>query len=88
MVTSHQIILKINKKLSHENKKLPLALREKCPYSEIFWFVFSWILTEYGEIHRISPYSVRIQENTNQKNSEYGHFSRSVNYCGMTFNQS
>ena len=28
---------------------------------------------------RISPYSVRIRENTNQKNSEYGHFSRSEN---------
>ena len=29
------------------------------------------------EILRISPYSVRIRENTDQKNSEYGHFSRS-----------
>ena len=26
----------------------------------------------------ISPYSVRMQENTVQNNSEYGHFSRSV----------
>ena len=26
---------------------------------------------------RISPYSVQMRENTDQKNSEYGHFSRS-----------
>ena len=26
----------------------------------------------------ISPYSVRMQENTDQTNSEYGHFLRSV----------
>ena len=26
----------------------------------------------------ISPYSVRMRENTDQNNSEYGHFSRSV----------
>ena len=30
-------------------------------------------------ILRISPYSVRIRENKYQKNSKYGHFSRSVN---------
>ena len=28
----------------------------------------------------ISPYLVRIRENTDQKNSEYGHFSHSVIY--------
>ena len=51
------------------------ALREKCPYSEIFWSVFSRIRTEYGEILRTSPYLVQMRENTDQKNSEYGHFS-------------
>ena len=25
-----------------------ISLREKCPYSEFFWFVFSHIWTEYG----------------------------------------
>ena len=45
------------------NEKL---LRGKCPYLEFFWFVFSIIWTEYGEILRISPY-----------NSKYGHFTRS-----------
>ena len=54
------------------------SLREKCPYSELSWSVFSRIRTEYGE--RISPYSVRMQENEDQNNSEYGHFLRSVQH--------
>ena len=56
------------------------SLSEKCPYSEIFWSAFSRIRTEYGEILRISSYSVRMRENTDQKNSEYGHFLRSAYY--------
>ena len=44
-------------------------LREKCPYSDFFWSVFSRILTEY-------EYLARMRENTGQKNSEYGHFLR------------
>ena len=32
-----------------------------------FWSAFSGIRTEYGEILRISPYSVRMWENTDQK---------------------
>ena len=32
-----------------------------------FWSVFSRIRAEYGEILRISPYSVRLRENTKQK---------------------
>ena len=55
-----------------------LALRKKFPYSEFFWSVFSCIWTTYREIQSISPYSVRMRENTEQKNSEYRHFSRSV----------
>ena len=54
-----------------------VSLREKCPYSEFFWSLFSLIRTEYGEIRR---YSVWMRENAYQKNSEYGHFSRSVCY--------
>ena len=34
-----------------------LTLHEKCPYSELFWHVFSHIRTEYGEIQ----VSLRIQ---------------------------
>ena len=51
---------------------------EKCPYSELFWSVFSRIWT--GEILRISPYSVRMREIADQNNSEYGHFLRSGNH--------
>ena len=39
---------------------------KKCPYSELFWSVFSRIQTEYGEIRSIH----------NQNNSEYGRFLR------------
>ena len=42
-----------------------------------FWSVFSSIPTEYGKILHISPYSVRMRENTEQKNSVFGYFSRS-----------
>ena len=49
------------------------TLREKWRYSEIFCFVFSRIQTEYGDIRGISPYLVQMRENTDQKNSEYGH---------------
>ena len=56
------------------------ALRKKCPYLELFLSVFSRIWTEYGEILRISPYSVRMRENTDQNNSEYIHFLRSEVY--------
>ena len=41
-----------------------------------FWSVFSCIRTE---LLRRSPYSVPIQENTDQKDSIFGHFPRSTN---------
>ena len=63
-------------KMSHEH----ITLCEKSPYSEFFWFVFSCNWTEYGEIRSISLYSVQMRGNTDQKKSEYGHFSRSVNH--------
>ena len=53
------------------------SLRKKCLYSELFWFVFSRIRTENGEIRCISLYSVRMWENIDHNNSEYGHFLRS-----------
>ena len=55
------------------------TLREKCPYSEFFWSVFSCIRTEYGEILCISPHSIQMRENADQKNSKYRHFSYSTN---------
>ena len=39
---------------------------------------FSRIRTEYGELRSISTYAIQMRENTNQNNSEYGHFLRSV----------
>ena len=56
-----------------------LTLLENCPNSKFCCSAFSCIQTEYGEIFHISPYSVQMREYTDQKNSEYGHFSRSVN---------
>ena len=44
----------------------------------VFWSLFSCIQTEYSEILRISPYSVRMQENADQENAEYEHFSCSM----------
>ena len=41
-----------------------LALREKCPYSEFFWSVFSRIWTEYEfspDERRYGPEKLRIQ---------------------------
>ena len=59
------------------------SLREKCSYSELFWSVFFRIRTEYGEIRSFSPYSVRMRENTDQNNCEYGHFSRNASFPGI-----
>ena len=57
---------------------LYLPLGEKCPYSKSFWSVFYPIWTEYGQILHISPYSVRMRENADHSNLEYGHILRSV----------
>ena len=59
-------------------KDLNLSLRKKCPYSELFWPVFSSIRTEYGETLRISQYLVRMRENVDQNYSEHGLFLHSV----------
>ena len=40
----------------------------------VFLSIFSRIRTKYGEILRISPYSVQMRENMDKKNSENGHF--------------
>ena len=51
-------------------------LPEKCPYSGFFWSVLSRTRNKYGvgEILRISTCFVRMRENKDQKNSDYGHF--------------
>ena len=67
-----------------ENYLKQQTLRRKWPYSELFWSAFSRIRTGYGEIRSISPNSVRMRENTDQDNSEYGHFSRSEMRTGKS----
>ena len=47
--------------------KRPTTLREKCQNTEFFWAVFSCIQTEYGDLQSKYPYSVRRQENMDQK---------------------
>ena len=60
------------------------ALRKKCPYSQLFRSIFSLIQTEYKEIRSISPYSIRMRENTDQNNPEYGHILRSDEWSHTT----
>ena len=43
-----------------------------------FWSAFSRIRTEYVDLWSKYPYSVQMWENTDQKNSVFGHFSRST----------
>ena len=55
-------------------KSARTTLRKKCPYSELFCPYFSTLVYSRS----ISPYSIRMRENMDQNNSEYGHFSRSA----------
>ena len=66
-------INEFNQVFVHFNiKKQRCTLRKKRTYSEFFWSVFRRIWTEYLDLLK-SPYSVRMRENTDQKNSEFGH---------------
>ena len=68
-----------------QSDKLSVTLTvQKVSASGVFWSVFFCILTEYGQILRMSPYSVQMRENMDQKNSEYGHFSRSASNKRLT----
>ena len=49
-----------------------------CPYSQFFWSALSRIWTEFEDLQSKSLYSVRMRENTDQKNSKDEHFPRSV----------
>ena len=61
-----------------------IALRKMCPYSELFWCLFSRIRNEYGEIRIISLYSDQMREDKGQNNSEYGNFLGSVEYVNIS----
>ena len=43
-------IMRYEERYFHFGKNCRTSLREKCPYSEFFWSVFSRVRTEYGEI--------------------------------------
>ena len=60
---------------------LGLTPRKKCPYSELIWSVISRIRSEYGEIRRISLYSVRMREIRTRitPNTDTFHAVKSVN---------
>ena len=45
----------------------PFPLREKCPNTEFFLIRISRIWTEYDDLLRKPPYSVRMRKNTDQK---------------------
>ena len=61
-----------------QNAYSRLPQKSNDSYLELFWSTFSRIRAEYGEIRLISPYSVRMRENTDQNNSEYDGFSSSA----------
>ena len=48
---------------SHQNRHCVKSVQME----SFFWSVFSSIWTEYGDLIRKSPYSLRILENTDQK---------------------
>ena len=79
-----EICWKITMKTPHYCHWRPL--RKKSPSSELFWSVFSYIRTKYGEILIISPYSIQMRENADQNNSEYEHFSCSGRSGILTVN--
>ena len=61
------------------NVEFLIATAQKVSISELFCSAFPHIRTEYREIQNISPYPVRMRENTEQNNSEYGQFSGTHN---------
>ena len=81
LILVSEIFSFMTRSLLHRNQSsdlLCISLREKCPYRKLFWSAFSRIRTEYREILRIFSYSVRMQGNADQNNSEHEHFLRSV----------
>ena len=70
----HKIAVQATKNWKAFNKKESVlfiesyTLREKCPYLVIFWSVFLGICIEYDDLQSKSLYSVRMQENVDQKN--------------------
>ena len=53
-------------------------------FSELFWFSFSRIRTEYRDLTYQSPYSVQMGENTDQKAPNTGTFHDVMNLNFIT----
>lgn len=53
-------------------------ISSKIPVFGVFWSLFCRIWTEYGDLLRNFPYSVRMREHMEQKISKYGNFTRLV----------
>ena len=70
-------------KKTKKKKKFKLELPKNVLHS--FSIKNSRIRIEYREILRISQYSVRMRENTDQKSSEYGHFSHCDRIMAVIF---
>ena len=64
-----------NIKLNIDISLLPV---KSVPNTEFFWSVFSRIRTGYKNLRSESPYSVRMEEKTDQKNSVFRHFLPSI----------
>ena len=61
------------------------TLPKNCPNTEFFLSVFSHIWTEHVDLWSKSPYLVQIRENTDQKTSVFGYFSRSEIVDGIYY---
>ena len=68
---------KQEKQLQQKNKNKKKA-QKSFQIRSYPWSVFSSIRCEHGNLRSKSANSVRMQENMDQNNSVFGHFSRSV----------
>ena len=62
------ILWPVNKLLQDRGYQIRTHYVKSVQRRSFFWSVFSCIQTEYGDLLCKSPYSVQIQENTDQKN--------------------
>ena len=58
-----------------DNKSLIMVSLQNYQIRSSFWSAFSCIRIEYGDLPSKSPYSVRVQENTDQKKLRIWTFS-------------
>ena len=74
------ILIRVRKLFARVNENRTLiALREKCLYLKFFWSLISRIRNEHRHLLCKPLYSVGMPGgNTDKKNSEDGHFLRSV----------